>query len=377
MLYGLAGAGMLGHGLFRPILPIFARRVGATGLEVGLLTSGFMFARGITAFFTGKGVDLSGQRKTFVTIGFFFIFITAFGYIFINNYAGLLILRFCQGICSGLIWPATQVMVAEEAGHRYRARALSLYQITGRFGALLSRALLSLVLLITAYIGLGEMMSFRIIFLVSGVILFLSFLQTFFVPEQKRTVAKKGQGIPPYSIFALGFVFGALFALAPISLVYFNEHYSISPLGIAVLLLCLDVTTMAAMYTSSHITDRIGVERSVWIVIVPAFIASLCLPFVSYFLVFVVVYFVLRMAISSFMPISRAYATSINGEIGSNIGTLNMVTNLGAVVGPIIAGFMYDTMSGSLKIAGYSVVALLLIPGVLILLYTSRVKKNP
>lgn len=367
---------MLGHGLFRPILPIFARRVGATGLEVGLLTSGFMFARGITAFLTGKGVDLSGRRKTFVTIGFFFVFIIAFGYIFIDNYFGLLFLRFFQGICSGLIWPATQVMVAEEAGQRYRARALSLYQITGRLGALLSRALLSLVLLVTVYIGLGEIMSFRIVFLVGGVILFLAFLQTFFVPEHKRTVATKRQGKPPYSIFALGFVFGALLALAPISLVYFNEHYSISPLGIAVILLCLDITTIAAMYTSSHITDRIGVERSVWILIVPAFIAALCLPFVSGFLVFVVLYFIIRMAISSFMPISRAYATSINGEIGSNIGTLNMMTNLGAVVGPIIAGFMYDTMSGSLKIAGYSVVALFLVPGVLILLHTSRSKKN-
>jgi MFS family permease len=361
---------MLGHGLFRPILPIFARRVGASGLEVGLLTSGFMLARGITAFLTGKGADLSGHRKTFVSFGFFFVFIITCGYVFMENYSGLLILRFGQGICSGLIWPATQIMVAEEAGHRFRARALSLYQITGRLGALLSRALLSLVLLVTVYIGIDEMGSFRIVFLVGGIILFLGFLETFLVPDYKRKNTLKRRGAPPYALFFIGFVFGALLALAPLSLVHLNEYYGISALGIAILLLCLDVITMCAMYASSHITDLIGVKRSLWIVIVPAFTTALFLPLARAFLGFIVLYFLLRMAVSSFMPISRAYATSIDGEIGSNIGTLNMVTNLGSVVGPVIGGLVYDSMFGSFRIAGYSVVAALLVPAVVILLRT-------
>lgn len=372
LLYSLAGAGMLGHGLFRPIIPIFARRVGASGLEVGLLTSGFMLARGIASFVTGKSADLSGHRKIFVSFGFFFIFVITCGYIFANNYHGLLLLRFGQGICSGLIWPATQIMVAEEAGHHYRARALSLYQITGRLGALFSRALLSLVLLITLYTGLDEIDSFRIVFLVGGIILFLGFLQTFFVPDYKRTSVPESRSAPPYALFAVGFIFGALLALAPISLVHLNEYYGISPLTIAVLLFCLDIITIFAMYASSHITDRIGMKRSLWIVVVPAFTAALCLPFIPAFLGFVALYFLVRMAVSSFMPISRAYATSVNGEIGSNIGTLNMISNLGSVVGPVIGGFVYDTMIGSFRIAGYSVIALLFIPAMVILLYTRR-----
>lgn len=76
----------------------------------------------------------------------------------------------------------------------------------------------------------------------------------------------------------------------------------------------------------------------------------------------------MRMSISSFIPISRAYATDINTEVGSNIGTLNMVTNLGSVVGPIIGGLIYDTFPGVFKIAGYSFVALLLIPGIFLFL---------
>lgn len=368
VLYGLAGAGMLGHGLFRPILPILARRFGASGVEVGLLTSGFMLARAITAFVIGKNIDRSGQRSIYVKIGFFCVFIIAFGYFFMNTYLGLFLLRFCQGICSGLMWPATQIMVVEQADKSYRTRALSLYQITGRIGGLLSRAVLSLILLITVQIGMGELSSFRVVFIIGGIILMAGFIDTLFIPTQKQVPGTTQKDKPPYSIFLLGFVFGALMALAPISIVFFNEYYSISPLSIAILLLGLDFTAIAAMYSSSHLTDHIGVRKALWFVVIPCLITALVLPFIRQFLLFILVYFILRMSISSFMPISRAYATNISKRVGSNIGTLNMVTNLGSVIGPIIGGLIYDHFGQSYKIAGYSMIALLLIPGLLILI---------
>lgn len=366
IFYGIAGIGMLGHGLFRPILPIFARRVGATGLEVGLLTSGFMLARAITSFIIGKTIDITGKRRMFVGIGFFAVFIITLSYFFMNTYYGLLFLRFCQGICSGMMWPATQIMVAENAEKGYRTRAMSLYQITGRVGALLSRALLTLILLITANIGLGELNSFRVVFIVAGIILFMGFIETLLIPEQKRERAEKRKGKPPYSIFLLGFVFGALIALAPLSVIYLNEYYTISPIGIAILLLCLDIITVLAMYGSSYLTDHIGIKKSLWVIIVPCLVAALGLPIASFFIVFIILYFIMRMSISSFLPISRSYATSADPEVGANIGTLNMVSNLGSVIGPIIAGLLYDGLPGAFKIAGYSVIALLLIPGMFI-----------
>jgi DHA1 family multidrug resistance protein-like MFS transporter len=358
MLYAIAGAGMLGHGLFRPILPIFARR------------------RAITAFIIGKNIDRSGKRKIFVKIGFFCVFIIAFTYFFVNSYYGLFFLRFCQGICSGFMWPATQIMVAEEAEKSYKARALSLYQIFGRIGALLSKVILGLILLITINIGLGELSSFRVVFIVGGIILFIGFVEVLLMPEHKKVKVEKRKGKPPHPIFLLGFVIGAMLALAPLSLVYMNEHYNITPLGIAILLLCLDVITIFVMYGSSHLTDLIGIKKSLLIIIIPCFVTAVFLPFISYFLAFIVFYFIMRMSISSFIPISRAYATDINTEVGSNIGTLNMVTNLGSVVGPIIGGLIYDTFPGVFKIAGYSFVALLLIPGIFLFLKkTDRIDK--
>jgi MFS family permease len=361
-LYSIAGIGMLGHILVQPILPIFARRLGATGLEVGLLTSGFMLARGFTAYFVGRRIDRTGERKSVIKLGLLFLFGLTLLYFWANSLSALLILRFGQGICSGLIWPVAQIMVAENAPQGYKTRALSLYQITGRIGALMSRLLLGFGLLVTSRIGFGEVPSFRIMFVFAALIIVIGFVEALLLPHQKVRSVEKRRRQKSYSIFLLGFIFGALLALTPISLIYLNEQYNISPLEIVMLLLILDVITMFVMYLSSHLTDRLGFKKSIMVIAMPCLVIAFILPFISPLWIFVVLYFILRTAISSFLPISRSYATSMDTEIGSNIGKLNMMTNLGAVVGPIIGGFIYDTMSGSLKIAGYAVVALFLLP---------------
>ncbi len=366
-IYGLAGTGMLGHGLIHPILPIFARRLNATGLEVGLLTSGFMVARALTAYLVGRHVDKTGHTNRLVKIGFFFVFMLAFSFAFTDSYEGLLIIRFGQGICFGLIWPTTQVMIADLTKNDFRTRALSLYQITGRLGVLLSRLLFSALLMIAGGMGLTESASFKVIFFAGGAIFFVGFLESVFMPDARRSVAVRPKTTPPYPVFILGFIFGALLSLAPLSIVFFNEHFHIELLGIAYILLGLDIISMGAMYISSHFSDRIGVRKALWIIIVPCFAAALCLPFASHLAVFLLCYFILRAMISSFIPISRAYATSVNSGMGSNIGMLNMTTNLGSVIGPIVGGLAYDHFANGFRIAGYSAIALLLVPAAVIL----------
>lgn len=375
-LYSIAGVGSLGLGLFRPILPIFARRVGASGFEVGLLTSGYMFARAIISIIIGKSIDLSGRKKIFIEFGFFFVFIITFGLLFVKSYHFLFLLRFLQGICAGLIWPSAQIMVVDEAGVSYRTRALSLYQITGKIGFLLSRVILSLVLLATAFIGLDEIGSFRIVFLVSTIILFLGFTEILVIPESRKKIKERRKGKLPYSMFFLAFIFGALIGLNSISLVYINEQFDITPLGIAILLLCVDLMTILWMYITSYLTDHIGTKKSLWLIIVPCIVSSIMLPFIPYFIIFVIFYIALKMSISSFMPISRSYTSSVHNEVGINIGILNMISNLGGVVGPILGGLIFDYLQGELRIASYSMIALFLIPGFILFLISSYYLKE-
>ncbi|OGC43572.1 hypothetical protein A2Y85_05515 [candidate division WOR-3 bacterium RBG_13_43_14] len=373
LVYSLASLGMLGHVLFEPLIPIFARILGASGFEVGLLTSGFMIARAAASYVIGRVSDHWQKRRIFIQIGFIFLCLITLSYILIRNYYGLLIMRFGQGICSGFIWPIAQIMVVEFSSPKYRTRALSLYQIMGRFGALLSRLFLSFILIIAVYFGLEEPNSFKLAFAAAGFILIIGLIISTKLPavppDRDR---RKGEGRSPVIIFVLAFVFGAMMAMAPISLVYINEYFGLSTLSIAILLLLLDGLSMLAMYGASHLTDSIGIKNSLWFILIPCFVSAIALPFARSLLIFIIVYFILRMAISSFLPLSRSYATSDNSESGTNVGKLNMMSNIGSMIGPIIGGFLYDKLLGSYRISGYSLIALLLIPASIVLISMRR-----
>ncbi len=373
LLYAIASLGMLGHILVEPLIPIFARLLGASGLEVGLLTSGFMTARAGASYGIGRLSDRWRKRKIFIQIGLILLCATTINLILVSRYYGLLIVRFAQGLCSGLIWPIAQIMVVENSKASYRTRALSLYQITGRFGALLSRLLLSVLLMIAAAAGLAEPNSFKLVFVGAGFVLFAGLIISAKLPGSMPVRDPRfGDGRSPLIIFVLAFIFGAMMAIAPISLVYINEYFNLSPIMIAILLLFLDGLSMIAMYGASHLTDSIGIKNSLWFILIPCFLCAVIIPFARSLVLFIIIYFVLRMSITSFLPLSRSYAVSGNSESGTNVGTLNMMSNIGSMAGPIIGGLLYDKLVGSYRISGYSFVALLLIPVSVVLLMMRR-----
>ena len=60
-----------GFGIFFPYLPLFAESLGANlGLQIGLLTTGFMAARTLTALPFGSVSDQLG-RKNSIVVGLF------------------------------------------------------------------------------------------------------------------------------------------------------------------------------------------------------------------------------------------------------------------------------------------------------------------
>ena len=367
-LYLLPGLGMIGYRVFRPILPIFARRLGASGFEVGLLTSGFMLARGLTAYVIGRTMDASGKRRLFISLGFFFAMLLTFSLSMLNSLTALLLVRFLMGLCAGLIWPTAQVMVVESVPSGFTTRALSIYQISGKAGILVSRAFLSLILLILSGMHIEEIPSFRIVFIIASIVMLLCFWETLLLPAGKREPVKTKEGKPPYSIFFLGFVFGCLMALDSLFYVFINEYYNVKPATIAMLLLALDFLGMFGVYLASHFTDKLGFTRSCWYVIIPTFITAIIIPFAPNLLMVLILYFILRICVSSFIPISRSYASTYNINKGANLGILNMISNLGSVCGPLIAGLMFDRFQDKFQIAGYSILAILLIPAVLFLI---------
>jgi MFS family permease len=143
VLIFLAFTGAVGIALFRPTLPIYTRRMGATGFEVGALASGFMLARALCAYLCGRFSDRIQRRKLFLPLSFLFYLFSCVGLFFARSYSDVLIIGIFQGAISGMMWPMAQVVAIESTVQALKTRVLSFYFAAGNAGAMPSLALRS------------------------------------------------------------------------------------------------------------------------------------------------------------------------------------------------------------------------------------------
>ena len=71
VLFASVFAVMLGLGIVAPLMPLYAESLGATGLWLGLIFSGFSLTRAVFTPVMGRFSDRLG-RKPFITAGLFF-----------------------------------------------------------------------------------------------------------------------------------------------------------------------------------------------------------------------------------------------------------------------------------------------------------------
>ncbi|TET18194.1 MAG: MFS transporter [Candidatus Cloacimonadota bacterium] len=350
----LAFFGAIGISLIRPILPIFARRMGATGFAVGGLTSGFMLARAIMAYVCGKYSDRIGQRKVFLPIGFFAYIVSCVFLFFSRSYADVLIISICQGAFSGMIWPMAQVVTIESSMQAFKTRALSFYFASGNSGMTIGNALLGgAIFFIMTLFGTGENDAFRIIFILSGAIYVICFFISFFISEVKteKTIKqkpRKQKAVKDHSAFISLIVLGFLIGIIPglvrsIMVLYLNEQFLVSTKNIAFILMTLSLAGFFSMLIFSYFSDKKGTLKVLIVVCFMTGFAALIIPMINNVWAVIVFLVIVGTGARSFTPISRSSMSEFGGgQLGQNIGLINTVSNLGSVVGPLAGGLLYD-----------------------------------
>ena len=354
-LISLSFTGAVAISLIRPVIPIFARRMGATGFEVGGLISGFMLARAITAYFCGKFSDKLGRRKIFIPVGFFAYFITCILFFLSRQYIYVLLLSIIQGAFSGGIWPIAQVMTIENSQPSFKTRALSFYFASGNAGMGVGNALLGVTIVFIMFLfKTDEDYAMRLVFLLSAMIYIIGFFLSFTVKDVKRTREKEPVSSSESKVIdnkkgligliVLGFLIGVIMGIVrSIVVLYLNERFFISTKNIAFILMAMNISALVSMLFFSYMSDKKGIFKGLFIVILLTGISSLLMPFINSTFMFIVVLVVLGTGSRSFTPISRSTISELSGgHLGQNIGLINTVSSLGAVVGPLAGGLFYD-----------------------------------
>ena len=103
---------MLGVGIIVPLLPMYAESLGASGLWIGIIVSGFSISRSIFMPIVGRWSDKRG-RKVFIAIGLLIYATISLGYILSDSVADLVTVRLIQGFSAAMIIPIAFAYIGE------------------------------------------------------------------------------------------------------------------------------------------------------------------------------------------------------------------------------------------------------------------------
>ncbi len=341
---------MLGVGIIVPLLPIYARDLGATGTELGLLVASYFIARTILMPFMARLSDRTG-RKLFISVGLLIYAAASLGYIFANNVLHLIIVRSIQGFAGSMIVPIAMAYVGDLAPEGEEGKWMG-YTNAAFFSGFGIGPILGGIL--------SETFGMDLPFYLMGGLSLLAFLVTVpLLPNIKPDIADTKKGLPIKAVaknrivggiliyrFTMSLGIGVFTAFLP---VYASENVGLSSTFIGIL---VGTSTFLMSFLAApfgRIVDKIN-KRMVIILGNLVYLSSLAsIPLAGNFLILLTVCIFRGIGGATSLPPATALMVQEGRKfgMGSAMALLTMAMNIGMSLGPIIGGLITDALNVS------------------------------
>jgi MFS family permease len=339
----------VGFGVLVPVLPVFARSFGVGNTEVGAVISAFALMRLVSSPFCGWLIKVFSERIIMAT-GIFIVAISSGLAGISHSYLQLLVLRGVGGIGSAMFTVSafTLLLTSVEAG--VRGRAAGFFQagflIGGITGPAVGGALAAISLTAPFFFYAGTLA-------VAGTVGLLLLQRRSAKPEEEdaesavsfRALVRDARyQAACLTNLAQGWTsFGVRSSLVPV-LVVELLHRPASWTGIA--FACSSVVQTIAVGPAGRFTDTVGRRPAMILGGTIAAVSIMAVPFAPNIWLLIVVLCIYGIA-SAFL--GTAPAAAVGDAAGTRSGTavavFSMCSDIGAILGPLVAGFLADTVS--------------------------------
>lgn len=343
---------LLGQGMVIPILPDYLKQFNAAGSAAGYLVAAFGAAQFIFSPIGGRLSDKHG-RKIMILSGLFFTVISDFIFAISHSLILLYIARFIGGIGLGIMVPSVLAYVADVTTKETREKGMGFLSASMNLGMVLGPGIGGVI----AQFGIRVPY-----FLASGLGLVATLL-TFILPEtlppEKRSVSnplQKQESIWKqlvlsvhasyfrYLVLILVMTFGLVNYETVYSL-YVEQKYGFTSQNISVLITlgaAIGIITQVGLI--EKVIKRYGEHKLI--------IFSLLMTSIALLLMLIKVNFVYLLAISAiFFTFNSFLRPTVNtllaneassDEQGFVSGLNTTYTSMGNIIGPIMAGNLFD-----------------------------------
>lgn len=368
VLYVAVVATTTGAGLVAPLLPVYARDLGAGALEIGLVFATFSLSRTLFVPVFGRLSDTRG-RKPFLVLGLLCYFVLALLFILSEDVLTLIALRFGQGLASAMILPVAQayagtLIPAQREGRRMGIFNSSMY-LGLSLGPVLGGVLKDSAGIAASFLGMAGMTGFAFV-------LCLLLLPGNEGPGPGRHCPGDTglvrilcrPRVLSLLVFRTCFTLcvGITWAFLPLVA---TDRFQASGSAIGILVMVNVLLSGTFQIPMGYLADRLNKD---WMVVAGGFLAIPCLlalPLTTSFAGLLLANALFGLAGGVSIPAVMALGVIEGREVqamGSVMGLLAMAHSAGMLLGPLLGGVIMDCWSfGATLITG----ALLLAAGTL------------
>lgn len=359
VLAAIAFCVALGFGIVAPAIPIFARTFGVSAFLAGAVVSAFAFVRLIAAPGAGALVNRVGERRVLAT-GLGIVAVSSLAAAFAQNYPQLIVLRALGGFGSSMFTVSAMALLLRTVAPDQRGRATGAYHAGFLFGGVAGPAVGGIV------IGISIRAPFLLyaVTLAAATIVCLVWLKD---PaphvdpdgEESDAAAKSDpEGSEPLPLATAlrdraylaamatnlgnGFsIFGLRSALVPLFVVEgMRQGPTLAGIGFLVAALVQAVLLLPA----GRMADNTGRRPAMIIGSTASVLAMVALALGTQVWLFMVAMVVFGIAGAFLSPAPAAVVGDVtHGRPGGTVvAAFQMVSDFGAIIGPLAAGLVLD-----------------------------------
>lgn len=335
---------MLGVGVIAPLLPVYARSLGANGILLGAIFSVFSASRTLFTPLTGTLSDRLG-RKGFMVAGLVLYCMVSAAYIKADTLFGLLAVRALHGLAASLVIPAANAYMGDLAPPEQEGMYSSFFLVSFFTGFAMGPAFGGI---------LYDRFGMKGCFLTLGLFAFVAFVLTTLLLPSRSTLPPRSKvryafagPLKSPEVFPL-LVFTLVSALGRSSIVCFLPLFAQEELHIPASLLggILTVNLLLAallQVPSGMLADRFDRKK---IVLMGTLISSgmfVLLPSTKGVASLLTVNVFMGIAMALVFPSSQAMAVTLGRGLGmgSVLSFLQVATGAGFAAGPLVSGAFF------------------------------------
>ncbi|TFB98500.1 MULTISPECIES: MFS transporter [Cryobacterium] len=343
---------MVGFGVVVPVLPVYVRSFGVGNLEIGAVVSAFALMRFVASPFCGRLIDWAGER-TILAAGIGIVALSSGLAGIAQNYPQLLLLRGAGGIGSAMFTVSAMTLLLGSTAPGIRGRAIGFYQGGFLLGGMAGPALGGLL----ATISLTAPFFFYAGTLAIAGVLGLLLLSPGYRNATADASGASAPRVPFRAVladprfraaclanFAQGWTsFGVRNALIPVLVVEVLRGPS-SWTGVAFAVAAVAQTL--ALAPAARFVDTVGRRPAIIGACLLAAVTIFAVPFAPNIVVLTVLLCVYGVA-SAFLGTAPAAAVGDAAGAGGGrpVAVFSMFSDFGAIIGPLAAGLLADSVS--------------------------------